>query len=449
MQRIKFFQMRRIKFFPMRRIKFLLIASVALSQSAAAQGLLDQVPATIPGYDTGFGVPLMARAERRLRELGIDVDVANLRPAADIGIGYDSNVRGGANAQGSGFAASSASLGIMKDDRNVTVAGFLNVDDRRYFSAPAQSRTNWSATIGASADLGGGRLSLAASHLALHQDRGDLDSIASDRPIAFQVEHARASYAYRFNRLTLTPNAEFTIYRFAATTIGGVPAGQLYRDRQVARAGLAGRYELAPDSGIIFALGAANTRYQYPQSGQPSRNSTDGIALIGLDSGSFNSGAGDPHAQPWRYSVLAGVQTRHYAAGGTAARTAPVVDAQVHWQPTGLTGASLRVTRAIEDSAQINHANAVLTRARLVLEHEYARDLVFQISGGVQLAEYSAGGTGASYNAGARVLWVINDNLRASLSYDLTRWREGVQDSTPQDGLRLRNLVLASLRVSP
>ncbi len=428
----------------MRRVEFLLLAGLVFCPDARAQGLLDQIPATIPGYDTRFGVPLMARAERRLREMGIDVEVATLRPAAEIGVGYDSNVRGSSAALGSGFATSTASLGVQRGDRDVTLAGFLAVDDRRYFSAASQSRTNWSATVGAGVDLGGGRLSLGASHLALHQDRGDLDSIESDRPIAFQVDHARASYAYRFNRLTLTPNAEFTVYRFASTTIGGVPASQLYRDRQVARAGLAGRYELAPDAGVIFALGVANTRYQYPQAGQPSRNSTDAIALIGLDSGN-----GDPYAQPWRYSVLVGAQTRQYAAGGAAARTAPVVDAQVHWQPTGLTGASLRVTRAIEDSAQMNQASTVLTRARLVLEHEYARDLVFQLSGGVQVAEFSSGGTGISYNAGARVLWVINDNLRASLSYDFTRWREGLQDSTPQDGLRLRNLVLASLRVTP
>lgn len=432
----------------MRRINCLLAVLLAVmlvaSAPAMAQGLLDQVPATIPGYDTRFGVPLLARAERRLQEMGIDVGTANLRPAAEVGVGYDSNVRGTASAQGSGFVGSSASLGILRDDRNVTLAGYLNVDDRRYFSAPAQSRTNWSATVGAGADIGGGRLNLAASHLALHQDRGDLDSIASDRPIAFQVEHARASYAYRFNRLSLTPNAEFTIYRFASTTIAGVPASQLYRDRQVARAGLAGRYELAPDSGIIFALSAANTRYQYRQIGQPSRNSTDGIALAGLDSGN-----GDPYEQPWRYSVLAGVQTRAFTAPGVATRTVPVLDAQIHWQPTGLSGATLRVTRAIEDTALVNRESAVLSRARLVLEHEYARDLVFQVSGGVQVAEYRGAGTGVSYNAGARVLWVINENLRAALSYDFTRWREGIQDSTPQDGLRLRNLMLASLRITP
>lgn len=430
----------------MRRISFLFGMLCAAGDPAMAQGLLDQVPASIPGYDTRFGVPLLARAERRMQELGIDVGVANLRPAAEVGVGYDSNVRGAANAQGSGFATSSASLGVVRDHRDVALAGYLNVDDRRYFSAAAQSRTNWSATIGAGADLGGGRLSLAASHLALHQDRGDLDSVASDKPIAFQVEHARASYAYRFNRLSVTPNAEFTIYRFASTTIGGVPASQLYRDRQVARAGLAGRYELAPDSGIIFALGAANTRYQHPRAGQPSRNSTDGIALVGLDSGNR-----DPYAMPWRYSVLVGVQTRAFSAPGVPARTVPVMDAQVHWQPTGLTGATLRVTRAIEDTAQINRESAVLTRARLVLEHEYARDLIFQISGGVQLAEYGGGdgGTGVSYNAGARMTWVINENLRASFSYDFARWREGVQDAAPQDGAPLRNLVLASMRITP
>jgi len=430
----------------MRRASFLLLLLVLPAWAPArAQSLFEQIPATIPGHDTRFGVPLLARAENRLRELGVDVGGLDLRPAADVGIGYDSNVRGTAPAQGSGFAATAASLGIVRDRPDVVLAGFLNVDDRRYFSQPAQSRTNWSASTGAAVDLGGGRLSLAVSHLALHQDRADLDSIASDKPIAFTVEHARASYLYRFSRLSLTPNADFTVYRYSNTTIGGEPASQSYRDRQVARAGLAGRYELWPEAGVIFALGAADTRYQHPQQGQPSYNSFDGVALVGMDSGSA-----DLMADPWRYSVLAGVQTRQFSAPGISARTAPVMDAQLHWQPTGLTGLNLRITRAIEDTAQQNQASAVITRARLVLEHEYARDLVFQLSSGVQVVDYGGNAkSGAAFNAGARVNWIVNPNLRAALSYDFTNWREGVQDGTPQDGIRLRNLVLASVRVTP
>lgn len=428
----------------MRRVSIAVLLLLGIAASARGQGLFDQIPASIPGYDMRFGVPLLARAETRMRELGIDLGGARVQPAAEIGLGYDSNVRGEARARGSAFVNTAASLGVQRDFRDVTLAGYFRADDRRYFSQAAQSRTNWSATFGAGVELGGGRLNLSASHLALHQERTDLDSIPSDRPIAYRVEQARVSYAYRFNRLTLVPNAEFAIYRFSNTTIAGIPASQLYRDRQVARAGVGGRYELAEKRGIIFALGAANTRYQHAVINQPNRNSTDAVALIGMD-----SGGADPHADPWRYSVLAGVQARQFAAPGRAARIAPALDAQIHWQATGLTGLNLRVTRAIEDAAREGQSSAVLTRAKLVAEHEYACDLIFQVSGGVQLAEYDRASTGVSFNAGARVTWVINDLMRASLSYDFVRWREGVQDNAPQDGLRLRNLVLATLRLTP
>jgi hypothetical protein len=416
---------------------------------AAAQSLFEQLPASIPGYDTRFGVPLMTRAENRMRELGIDIGGLDLRPAAEVGVGYDSNVRGTSPPQGSGFTATAASLGMVRDRADTVLAGFLAVDNRYYFSQPSQSRTNWSASTGAAVDVGGGRLSIAVSHLALHEDRADLDSIASDKPIAFTVDHARASYLYRFNRLSLTPNAEFTSYRYSNTTIDGARASQAYRDRQVARAALSGRYELFPEAGIIFALGAANTTYQHPQPGQPSDNSVDGVALVGIDSGSA-APLTDMAADPWRYSVLAGVQTRRFAASSLPARTAPVVDAQVHWQPTGLTGLNLRITRAIEDTAQPNQPSAIVSRARLVLEHEYARDIVFQLAGGVQVVDYGGSAkSGAAFNAGARVNWIVNPNLRAALSYDFTNWREGVQDGAPQVGIRLRNLVLASVRLTP
>ena len=59
----------------MRPINFFIAALGMMASTAWAQGLLDQVPTNIPGYDTRFGVPLLARADARLRELGLDVEI--------------------------------------------------------------------------------------------------------------------------------------------------------------------------------------------------------------------------------------------------------------------------------------------------------------------------------------------------------------------------------------
>jgi hypothetical protein len=412
---------------------------VSYAATAGAQTVFDQLPQTIPGYDARFGIPLLVRAQTRLRDLGIDLGPVSVQPAVEAGILYDSNVRGGAHARGSAVAATQAMLGIQRSDPGLSWAGFVNVDDRRYLDAPEQSRTNWSASVGGAMKLVGGTLTLAAAHLALHQERTDLDALPSDTPIGFQLEDVRASYSYRFNRLTLVPNIEFTIYRFANTSIFGIPASQAYRDRHAARGGISGRYELSPANGLLFALRAVDTRYVQTPPGAARKDSTDGVMLMGVD-----SGEGDM----WRYSVLAGLQTRHFSAPQFRARTVPVADAQLLWQPSGLTSVSLRLTRAIEDAAQESLASTVATRARLVVEHEYARDFVFQVSGGVQAAENN-GSTRMNFNFGARALWVINQNMRLSLSYDFSRWREGIFDSTPQDGLRLRNLAMATLRLTP
>jgi len=428
----------------MRRASLALLLALAIASASHAQNLLDELPATIPGYDSRFGLPLLARAETRLRSLGIDLAGLDLAPSLDIGTGFDSNPRGARPARGSAFVTTAASLGLLHQASGATIAGQLRAEDRRSLDMPSQSRTNWSAALGTAAEIGGGRLSIAASHLALHQDRTDLDSIASDRPIPFTADNARISYSYRFNRLTLTPNAEFTLYRFSATTIAGIPISQLYRDRAVSCAGLGGRYELAPRHGLLFALGAAATRYQHPAIGEPSRNSTDALALVGMDSGNA-----DPRANPWSYSILLGAQSRFFADSTLATRIEPVADAQLHWQPTGLTGATLRLTRSIEDAARPGQASATISRARLTVEHEYARDLIFQLTGGAQLAEYDQGRTGISTTAGARVIWLVNNYLRATLSYDFSRWREGLLDSSPADSARLRNLVMLRLRFSP
>jgi len=412
---------------------------LACRATANAQTVFDQLPQTIPGYDARFGIPLLTRAQTRLRDLGIDLGPVSVLPAVEAGIGYDSNVRGSAHAQGSAIAATQATLGIQRDDPGLMLGGAVQINDRRYLDTPEQSHTNWSASLGGAMQLGGGTLTVAAAHLALHQERTDLDALPSDTPVGFQMDDIRASYSYRFNRLTLVPNIEFTIYRFANTSIFGIPASQAYRDRNAARGGISGRYELSPANGLLFALRTVETRYVQTAPGAPSRNSTDGVMLVGVDSG---------EGEMWRYSVLAGMQTRHFSAPQFQARTVPVADAQLLWQPSGLTSVSLRLTRAIEDAAQESLVSTVATRARLVVEHEYARDFVVQVSGGAQAAEYS-GSTRTSLNFGARALWVVNPNMRLSLSYDFTRWREGILDTTPQDGMRLRNLAMATLRLTP
>lgn len=426
----------------MRGNAILLVAMASLAPAAAqAETILDHLPQTVPGYDARFGMPLLARAQSRLRDLGYRLGPLIVEPEAALGVGYDSAVLNTRNGRGDAFASSQASMLLRAEPGEAKIAGYAGVTDRRHFQATAQSRTDWSAAIGAGVPLGGGVLSLSAAHVAPHEERSDATSRPSDRPIGFRMDDLRAAYAYRFNRLTLSPNLAFTAYRFNNTTVFGVPTSQSFRNRDTFSGGLGARYDLGSDHAVLLALRAADTRYVHPQPGVPDRNSLGFTAMAGL--GSDGQGV-------WRYSLLVGTETRRFVDPRLGTRTTPVADLQLLWLPSGMTSLSARLTRAIDESAWLSSTTTTATRLRLNVEHEYARDLILHGHAGVQVAEPSNGGrTRVSLNAGARVTWLVNRNVQLSLGYDLARWNEGVMEAAPHETQRMRNVALATIRVVP
>ena len=213
----------------------------------------------------------------------------------------------------------------------------------------------------------------------------------------------------------------------------------------MAAGGLGARYDLGPDDGLVAAVRGIQTRYVHPVAGAPDRDSVGLAALAGIAS----SGDG-----VWRYSLLAGLEARRFAAspqsGGQGTRATPVADVQVQWLPSEMTSVGLRLTRAMEESAWLTAPGSTNTRVNFAIEHEYLRDIILRAHTGVQVAELSGGnGTRVSGNVGGRVIWLVNRNMQLSLSYDLARWNEGILEAAPHDTQRLRNLVLASVRLVP
>ena len=206
-----------------------------------------------------------------------------------------------------------------------SLGGFFSVDDLRSPSISSQSRTDWTGSLGGTLDIGDDRLTLAAAHLFLHQDRTAIDALPTDRPVAYQVNDIRASYVHAFNRLSLTPNLELSSYRFDQTTILGVPAPQAYRDRDVAQGGVTASYELSPLHKVLVVLRGLDSHYTAPQPGSPSRDSTGVLALGGIDYG----------GTIWNVRLLAGWEQRDFAASQYRAHGAPVAEADVVWSPSG------------------------------------------------------------------------------------------------------------------
>jgi hypothetical protein len=404
-----------------------------------AELLSTYFPAGVPGYGTAPGVTVASRVRPEFDPPGVRLGSFVLHPQMDEGLGYDSNVFGSSSPRGSWIVGTHPSLLVGSDWSRDSLGAAIAVDDARYLDQPRQSRTDWTASLGGSLAVGRDQLTVAAAHFALHQDRTELDALPSDAPVGYQVDDVRAAYTITLNRVTVTPSLAFSAYRYDSTTILGVPSPQGYRDRNVVQGAVTTRYELAPRRDFLLVTRALGSHYVAPQPGQPIRDSTGYQVLMGFD---------DDADAVWRYRVLLGWEVRAFRAAQFHSHQAPIAEAALIWSPSGMTTVTATLTRSIEDAAQEGIAGYTYTSGRLVLDHEYQRNVLLQVYAGVQRADFLQGGGQASgVSLGGGVTWLLNRNMRLSATYDFTDQRGSSSPTLLTTGNYTRSVGLLTLRL--
>lgn len=405
---------------------------------AAADWLDTLFPPGVPGYGAEPGVTVASRLRPETQPEGVRDGAFLLRPAWEQSIGYDSNVLGGPAPVGSWVVGTRPSLLVSSDWPRDALGAYVAADDRRDLGAPGQSRTDWTASLGGSLDIGSDRLTLAVAHIDSHEDRTELDALPTDRPVPFQVQDVRTSYAWLSGRWTVTPALEASSWHYDATSILGVPAGQAYRDRTVLLGGTIVSYELAPQRSLVFVTRAIGQDYPHPSPGGATLNSTGYQALGGFD---YDDDA------VWRYRALLGAEHRAFAAAAYPARTAAIAEGEVAWMPSGLTTVTASFTRSMEDAAQEGVAGFTETTAKLTVDHELRRDLLLHGYAGLQRADFLQGGTqqtSATFGLGAT--WLVNRRVQLSATYDFTGQQGSGIAALPLSGDYTRSLALLTLR---
>ncbi len=377
---------------------------------ARADFIQTYLPRGVPGFDTERGVTVLTRQRPEYEPPGERVGTFVVHPAVAFGTGYDSRV--GPDAQGSWVARTAPTVTIGSDWGRDRLGAALSLENYAAFNQPDQGYTNWSASIGGTKTIDEGGVSVGYAHLSQHQTSTSFGAIPSDTPVAYRADDLRADYSFTTGRMTWTPNASVRAYSFDETSVLGVPTPQAYRDRVVTALGVTARYPLAEQQNLLFVASGLQSRYTHPQAGQPSNNSRSLLLLGGLDY--LDDGM-------MRYQLLAGVEARFFEAAIYGTRVAPVIEARAIWTPSGLTTLTGQLTREIEDPAAEGTGGFTATTARMIVDHEYARDILLQARAGVQVAQYiHGGGTQATIGVGATATWLLNENVRLALSYDLT-----------------------------
>ena len=261
--------------------------------------LQNYFPEGVPGYDKEMGVTVLSRVRPLYQEPGVRVDDFVIRPQLSELIGYNSNVIGTSQSPGSWFLQTAPSVSAESNWSRNRLGAFVSLDNTSYFQTPKQNTTDVVASVGGGYTIGRSDLTLAYSYMSLHELPTDIGALPTTTPVTYQVNDIRSDYTFDFGRLALTPNVEFQTYRFANTTLNGVPFSQTYRNRDVVQGGVTSTYRITDQQNALVVLRAVNQNYVNPQFGQPSNNSNSFVALAGVES-KYNG--------VWRYRVLLGLE---------------------------------------------------------------------------------------------------------------------------------------------
>jgi hypothetical protein len=368
-------------------------------------------PDGVPGYGTDDGVTVQTRLHPEQMPLGVREGAFVFTPQLDQGYGYTSNALPGPYRRGSLQLVTSPSLGVASDWSRDAFGALVSVQDTRYLSLPSQSRTDATVSAGGRVDIGNDKLTVAAAHIAAHEDRSQLDTVASDRPIAFDLDDVRASYAINDGRWSIVPNVQVTNWTYDSTTLLGIPASQAYRNRLVTQGGVSVRYEFAPLRSVMLVVRAVDQEYTRTPAGQPSPDSTAYQVLAGVD---YDDDA------VWHLRALVGGESRRFSSPLYPQQNTLIAEASAAWSPSGLTTVTATVGRDTEDAEQEGVSGLIYSSARLTIDHEYLRNLLFRASIGLQRADFFQGGHQVGATAGLGITWVMNRNTRLLFTYDQT-----------------------------
>ena len=406
------------------RLILSVLAALVLTSGTPARAQTSLLPSLfpegVPGYDAAPGVTVRSRLHPDQAQLGLRDGPLHIFPSLDESLGFDSNPLPSTGQHGSWQITTAPMLILGTDWSRNQLGAAVTARNTTYASLPSQNRTDGSGSAGGRLDIGQDQLTVGAAYTASHENRSAIDTIASDKPIAFQVGDLRAAYRVVDGRWSLTPALDVSSWTYDNTTVGGQPSSQSYRDRDVADGSVTFRYDFAPLRSALVVVRAVGQNYTSIPIGQPTTNSQSYQILAGFD---YDADA------VWRWRVLLGGESRQFTASAYHPRNTLIAEAETTWFPTGLTTVSASLTRDTEDAAQEGVSGLVYTAARLTIDHEYFRNLLLHASASLQQADYFQGGRQSGYAFGLGATWVLNRSVRMSLTYDQIDLRGGQSTS--------------------
>jgi len=381
-------------------------------------------PQSVPGFDQeqGLTLPSAPLPDDSVAGRGVRAAGVLIQPSLDIGTGYDSDVLGARGRPGSAIISETPALSLTTEGSVVRVGAFIDAENSTYLNQPRQSRTDFRAALGATADLGRGSVTLGYSHLHLHDDPSAIGSIASSEPTPFDVDDVRLGGSIELGRLSLLPFADYSHWSYGRVRIGGIEVNERFRDRNVLQAGSAARLVIGERRDLLASVSFVSTQFGHNFGAAPAPSSNGVLALGGVD---YELDAA------LKARILLGVQARAYNSGIYRDRIVAVGQFALTWMPQKQTEVTLAASRSLEDLAQEDPGGSIFSRAELAVSHEYWRNLVLRARAGLTTAEFlQIGGTQVAGYTGVGFTWDVNRHWKLVGDAEISRVSSPVRSFT-------------------
>jgi hypothetical protein len=371
----------------------------------------------VDAYGTTPGITVLSRVRPDYEPPGIRAGGFVINTNLAQGLGYDSNAIGQPQAKPSMVLQTEASVSARSDWGRNSLKFNAGMNSRQYLAQSQQSTVDWNAAIGGTYDIGRHQAGLDFSHIKSAQTPRDLSNPLLTTPVPYTVDSVQSSFTANFGRFAVVPSLDFGMWRFDDASQSRTPLTLSYQNRNVLTTNLVVRYQASSQRSLLVILRGVQTRYVATLTGQPSRDSQGVDVLAGIE-----YGAGGV----WRYRALAGYQTRQYASSNIRPLSGPTVEANIIWQPTGLTSVTGSALHTIADASLTDNVSYTLSQVRLTIDHELRRNILLQARVEADSAVYPQNaGSATLYIAGTSATWLVNRRVRVVASYEYTHRQSG------------------------
>lgn len=370
--------------------------------------------------DCVFALPEITNSNNDYAAKGVRVGSFEIRPVLRLGSDWNTNIYNNKqNVVGAFVTHITPSVNIASNwNRHFIDLNVLS-DIQNYVDHPHEDRQIVNVTLNGRLDVV--RESFAYTHLGYlnsPEQRGAPDSpVNALRPTGSQISTAEVGYDHKTHRIRLHADNITAMMKFAdgMTGLGSVIPNNQNRSRLENFSTIRAGYEITPNYEAFLqgTYNFINYDYKYDQWGyQRSSTGYKAVAGVALElSGKLIGNArigyqgqfyDDPRLKP-----------AEGLAGGVT----------LSWTPTGLTTATVDLTRTIAQTTQLGASGFFATVFTATVEHELLRNLLLSSTAGYSYNQYIGGNfpnparTEDVYLAGIKAKYLLNRYFFANVGY--------------------------------